>query len=451
MLLCAKYILPVTSEAITDGAVRVIDNKITDIGLAETLKARYHDDEVHDYGLSALMPGLINLHVHLESAVLRGIVPDAPYAGWVHSVMRNSAKMDKRDRFDSAVYGGLEALSSGITCLADITSSGASAHACQQLGLRGVIYREVSALDKGRVKSAMNSAHDDLMEWQSKVNSSKITLGIGAAPAFALHPSVYRESANYAIENDIPMSLRLAASKEEYMFIARGSSAFSITIMEEKRGYVEIPPWLPTGVSPVQYVLNWGGLDADQVLAVHCVKVDEKDIRTLKSREVSIATCPRSNAQLGMGIAPTSEFLRSGLCVGLGSDSPAATASTDLFTEMHVGMMLQRASSANDFVTPSTMLEMATIKAARALRLDNKIGSLEISKDADIIAVDLSGTYRSHQSDPVATIINTCTGSDVSMTMVAGEILYEKNRWNVAANVAKNIARIIEIRRKLKG
>jgi 5-methylthioadenosine/S-adenosylhomocysteine deaminase len=134
----------------------------------------------------------------------------------------------------------------------------------------------------------------------------------------------------------------------------------------------------------------------------------------------------------------------------MGTDSPAATDSTDMLTEMRIGMLVQRAVNVGEFLDSATMLEMATIGGARALKLDDKIGSLEIGKLADIIAVDLSGSHQTPTTDPVSAVVNTCSGADILMTMVNGTALYEKNKWNVGVEVARNIARIIEIRGKLR-
>ena len=95
-------------------------------------------------------------------------------------------------------------------------------------------------------------------------------------------------------------------------------------------------------------------------------------------------------------------------------------------------------------------MEMATMGGARALRLDDKIGSLDVGKRADVIAVDLSGSHQTPTTDPVSAVVNTCTATDVLMTMVDGKLLYEKRRWHVDVEVAKNIARVIEIRGKLR-
>ena len=358
--------------------------------------------------------------------------------------------MDVNDWYDSAVLGGLEAISSGITTIADITATGAACTATQKLGLRSVIYREVGAMDQRRIDFAMRVAENDIAHWRAEVDSARVTIGIAPAAIYTCHPAVFAKVSEFARKEDLPVAMHLAGSREEYQFVKRGSSPFAVHTMGTKRGYVEIPPWLPTGVSPVRYALNWGAFESDNVLAIHCTHIDDDDIKKLKEYDVAVAGCPRCSAQLGMGLSPIGEFLRAHLRFGLGTDSPAATDSIDMFTEMRLGMLLQRAVNPNNFLDSATMLEAATIGGARALKQDDLIGSLEIGKRADIVAVDLSGSHQTPTTDPVSAVVNTCNGTDVLMTMVEGKVLYEKSRWNVDVDVARTIARVIEIRGKLR-
>ena len=283
MLLCAQYILPITSEPFQDGAVLVRDGVIRDIGKVDMLKLRYPEEEVADFGLAALMPGLVDLHTHLENSVMRGIVHDVPYTTWILSVAEKSSKMDVSDWYDSAILGGLDALSSGITCVADITVTGAACTATQKLGLRSVIYREVGAMDKRRVDYAMRMAENDIMHWREEVDSSRITIGVAPAAIYTCHPSVFGRVAEFANRENMPVAMHLAGSREENQFVRYGSSPFSVHGMDVKRGYVEIPPWLPTGTSPVRYALNWGAFETSNVLAIHCVHVDEENVKKLPS------------------------------------------------------------------------------------------------------------------------------------------------------------------------
>lgn len=450
MLLCAQYVLPVTSDPIVGGAVLVRDGRIRDIGKTEMLRLRYPDEEVLDYGTAAIMPGLVDLHTHMENSIMRGIVHDVPYITWLASVAALSAKMEVSDWYDSAILGGLDALASGITCVADITTTGAACTAAQKLGLRGVIYREVGVMDKRRIDYAMRAAENDIMHWSQEVDPDRISIGIAPAPIYMCHPAVFGRVSELATRDDLPVAMHLAGSREEYYFVKRGSSSFSVHGESVRRGFLEIPPWLPTGVSPVRYALNWGAFESPNVLAVHCVHTDEEDVKKLKEYNVAIAVCPRCNAQLGMGVAPVDELMRAGLRVGIGTDSPAATDSTDMLSEMRLGMLIQRAVNVGRFLDSESMLEMATIGGARALKLDDEIGSLEIGKRADIIAVDLSSSQQSPSTNPVSAMVNTCTSADVIMTMVDGKTLYERDKWHIDVEVAKHIARVIEIRGKLR-
>lgn len=449
MLLCAEYVLPISAAPIEHGAVLVRNGRIADVGLAHMMRMRYPDEEVRDFGQAALLPGFVNVHSHIEYTAMRGIVHDVPYATWLMAVNEKTARMSSDDLLHSAILGGLEALSSGITCLADISPTGATLHALKQVGMRGVVYREVLAMDRHRVDHAIRQAINDIDRWNATIADSRLGVGIAPAALYTCHPSVFGKISEYAGDT-VPVAMHVAGSREEYNFIKHGTSPFAVDVLSEKRGYVELPPWLPTGATPVNYALNWGAFDAGNVLAVHAIHVDEDDIAQLKKHDVAIAYCPRCNAQLGMGVAPIGEYLRAGMRIGLGTDSPAATDSSDMLVEMRLGMLVQRAVSTREFVEAYTMLEMATLGGARALRMDDRIGSLDVGKQADIIAIDLSSSHQTPTDIPMGALVNTGQSSEVLMTMVDGDILYEEDSWHVQADVAKSIAHVIETRGKLR-
>lgn len=449
MLLCAEYVLPITSEPIERGAVLVRNGKIVDVGVASMMRMRYPEEEVRDYGQAALLPGFVNVHTHVEYTLMRGIVHDVPYATWLIAINEKSARMSQDDLYHSAVLGGLEALAAGITCLADITPNDATIQALSTIGLRGVVYREVLAMDRNRVDHAMQHAIADIDEWNANWCNARLKAGIAPAALYICHPSIFGKISEYA-GDAVPVAMHVGGSREEYNFIKSGTSPFAVDILADKRGYVEMPPWLPTGATPVNYALNWGAFEAGNVLAVHAIHVSEDDIYQMRKYDIAVAHCPRCNAQLGMGVAPIDEYLRAGLRVGLGTDSPAAIDSADILQEMRLGMLIQRAVNTRDFVNAHTMLEMATLGGARALRMDDKIGSLDVGKQADIIAIDLSSSHQTPTNDPIGALVNTGQSTEVMMSMVGGDILYEQNQWHVQADVAKSIARVIETREKLR-
>ena len=242
--------------------------------------------------------------------------------------------------------------------------------------------------------------------------------------------------------------MKLAGSNEELRFVKDGATA-GLDNTVDHRGFVEVPPWLPTAVTPVNYVLNWGLFEAKNVMIVYGVNVSEDDIRHLRDYDVAVATCPSLNAQLGMGVAPVSEYLRSGLRIGIGTGAPGSVNYLDMFAEMRFERMIQRALS-REFLDSQTLLEMATLRAAKVLRLDDKIGSLEIGKLADIIAIDLSGSHQTPTTDPVTALLGSASNSDVVMTMVNGNILYEAGRLHVGEGATKVIAHVLEVRGRLR-
>lgn len=449
MLLCAKYIVPVSSEPMENGAVLVRDGIIADIGTAEMMRLRYPDEEVKDFGMAALTPGFVDLYARTEDAVLRGLVSDLPFVQWRKRIIDLRSRISTEELYDSAYLGCLEELSAGVTTIADTTATGSSIFAAQDCGLRGVFYREVGAMDKRLVNYAMKKMDSDLEKWSQSIKCDRIALGVAPDPVYECHPELYRCVAKYVSEHDdLPVSMMLAGSDEEFRFVKDGAMA-GLDQTRDQRGFMEIPPWLPTSVTPVNYVLNWGLFDVKNISIIYGVRVTEDDIRHLRDYDVAMVACPSLNAQLGMGVAPVSEFLRSGLRVGLGTGAPGSVNYLDIFTEMRLELMVQRAISGK-FLDSQTLIEMATLGAAKVLRMDDKIGSLDVGKRADIVAIDLSGSYQTPTIDPVSALLGSASNGDVAMTMVDGRILYENGRLHVGEGATKTIAHVLEVRSRLR-
>ena len=385
VLMCEEHIIPIAGEPIDDGAVLVRDGRFVEVGCAQRMKAHYPQEEVRDFGRSAIMPGFVDCHTHLEYTALRGIVHDVPYAEWLVTEHAKADMMSRDDRYDSAVIGGMEMIAGGVTTVADFTSTGASFEAAQDVGLRGKFYRSVGATSKSQVDTAIEEAVADIERWRSEADSDRMQIGIAPKALPACHPTIFSKVNEVAEKLDLPVAMHVAGSYEEYSYIMRGSTPLSVRGIETGGdALTDRPMWLPTGVTPVNYALNWNAFNSHDVLAAHCVHVDDNDIAKLKEHDVAISVNTRCNAQLGMGLAPLPTFLKSGIRVGLGTDSPAATDSSDMFIEMRLGMLIHRSVDRDVFLTAKTMLELATIGGARALHMEDEIGTLEPGKRADI-------------------------------------------------------------------
>ncbi len=426
MLLAARYVLPVTQPHIEDGAVLVRHGVIEAVGSRGELQAQNPDEEVRDFGLAALMPGFVDVHTHLEYSVFRGLVNDLPYTQWKLQVLETESVLTSEDWDDSARLGALEALRSGITSVADITDTGASLRAVADAGLRGIVYREVQTMEKNRVRDLMARAFDDVARWREGSDPSLVRIGLAPHAPYSCHPDVFGSVAEEAVRAGLPIATHLAGSKDEYNFIKYGSSPLMDfpDLLESGVG------WLPTGVSPVRYLLQWGFFSAPEVLGVHCVQVDEEDIRVLAAHDVAVAYCPRCNAKLAMGVAPVHAFSDFGLRLGLGTDSPASNATMDYFDEMRVGLLIQRSVAGEaSFYTAERYIRMATVGSAQALGMGESVGSLESGKRADVIAVDLSHSHQIPTTDPAGALVHTANQDNVLMTMIDGKVVYERGEW----------------------
>lgn len=448
MLLLARYVLPVSAPHIEDGAVLVRGTEIVAVGQRADLLRDYPDEAVVDYGLAALMPGFVDLHTHLEFAVFRGVVDDLPYTRWKMEVQRREAFLSDEDWRDSAVLGAVEAIRSGITTVADITSTGASVPAAHQAGLRGVLYREVSTMDTSAVDGVLADGFADMAEWAGLTDPDRIVIGIAPHSPYTCHPRLFEALSEAIGTADTHVALHLAGSRDEFDFVKYGSSPLGQDFRTQSGWAEEV--WMPTGVSPVRYVYQWGILDLANVMAVHCVQVDAEDIAVLEHTDVAVAHCARCNAKLGMGTAPLGEFLARKLRVGLGTDSPASNSTVDMFKEMRIGLLIQRGIlGERGFFTAEQFVRMATLDGARALKLDHLVGSLEAGKRADVIAVDLSQSYQVPTQNPYGALVHTCNQEDVLMTMVNGRTLYDRGHF-LSVSPEPLLGRLEEMRLKVR-
>ena len=457
MLIRARYVLPITSPHIEDGAVLVRDGRIQEIAQAQDLIERYPNEEIKDYGLAALMPGFINAHTKLEMTVMRGLLNDVPYAPWKAYITAKSQYLSQDEWQTSARLGAYEALSSGVTTVADVTKTGASVSALQETGLRAVIYREVGATASDHIDSQYNEALSALERWKKSCDTSRLYFGLAAAPLYTCHPKMLRKLSEYGRDGS-RVAMYLAGSREEYAFIHDGTSAFAIDSKNPRTraiSQLQSRALMPTGVSPVQYASNWGILDVENLLAIYGVHVNEADINRLKDKGANIVICPVSTAKLSMGIAPIMSYRRAGLTVALGTDSAAASDGIDTFEEMKFGMLSQRAlanslKSNPDLLVAKDMIEMFTIEAAKALGLERELGSLDPGKRADIIAIDLASSYQIPTHYPNSAIVNTAEREDIKMVMIEGNILYENHTFTRHVDLQKTHDEAEDIRVKLR-
>lgn len=418
----ANWILPIIGEPIENGEVIVEDGRILEVRPfpLQGLPAA----DARDFGEAVLMPGLVNVHAHLDYTVMRGLLEDIAFFPWIRELTLRKGAFEEPDWIASATIGAAEAVAGGVTTLGDCSDTGAALLGAKALGLRGVIYQEVFGIDEAQTVDAIVSELDlkvRALRWQA--TGTHLRIGISPHAPYTVRAPLFRALAAYVRENPLPVCIHAAESQAEAELMRAGTG--TIAEMYTRRGIA----WDPPGGSTVAYLHAQGILNADTLL-VHGTQVAAGDRDTLRETGAAWAHCPKSNAKLGNGIA-TLGLLRSAypegsMRIGLGSDSVASNNTMDLFEEMRFAVLLQRARSRrHDALTAREALEMATIDGARALGLDAQVGSLEVGKQADLIAVRLDHWNALPSYDPYNALVYAAGARDVAFTMVGGDILYD--------------------------
>jgi 5-methylthioadenosine/S-adenosylhomocysteine deaminase len=231
---------------------------------------------------------------------------------------------------------------------------------------------------------------------------------------------LFRSVADYARADSLDVCIHTAESGAEREMMMLGTGEFADGLAA--RGI----EWSAPGTSTIRYFDSLGVLDFVPLL-VHCVQVDSEDVDLIAEHRARVAHCPKSNAKLGHGLAHLDLMLDRGVVVGLGTDSVASNNRCDMLEEARFCGLIYRIATLDYRQPPAEdLLKLATLDSAKALRLDSEIGSLEVGKQADIIAIDLSRTHNLPVHDPTTTIVFSATSADVVLTVVAGRVLFDR-------------------------
>jgi 5-methylthioadenosine/S-adenosylhomocysteine deaminase len=415
-VLTGRWVFPVTSPPIADGAVAVRGGEILAVGPRAEVAGAFSGIPRWDLGDAAILPGLVNCHTHLELGGLMRPVMNGNFVEWVVAVVEGRREVPLAAQGSAAKRGVQSLLQSGTTCVGEVSSTGQSLSPLLQEGLRGVVYREVLGLPPEEAETRRNAALADVRRMQAAVRGGRLRIGLFPHSSYGLSEELFGACDPWLRGSGLPCCIHVAESQDEVEFLATGEGRIPRRLYPAVG--CEVPPPRGRAGSPVEYLGALGAL-AWQPLLVHAVHVDAADARCMIESGVSVAHCPRSNARLSEGVAPVSEFLRQGIPVGLGTDSLASVPTLDLWDEMRAALEVHRGGLA-----PEQVLGMATLGGGRALGLEDSIGSLAPGKRADLIAV-AAGAMKA--SDPVGSLIAGARGEDVLLSMIEGEVRYTRS------------------------
>lgn len=388
---------------IEDGAIAIKDGKIVFIGKASSATGIRAEKWINAKGKVA-MPGLINCHTHVPMTLFRGIAEDKSLDVWLkETIWPLEAKLRAEDIYVGALLGCLEMIKGGTTCFADMYfHEEMVAKAVEHSGMRAALAQGIIEAGNRRLGRKMFKESVDFAKKFNGYGHDRVKAFLGPHAAYSCSQKLLTEISEKASKLGVGVHVHLAESKA------------MLTDFEEK-----------TGLSEVEF-LDGIGFFKSHVLAAHCINLSKNDMRILSKHKVHVAYVPVANMKLGLGAAKIKDLIGLGVNVCLGTDGPASNNTLDMFETMKFAALLQKLTYANPTVLSAyEVLRMATVNGAKALRLADKIGSLETGKRSDIILIDFSKPHLKPLHDVFASLVYSARGSDVNTVIVDGKIIME--------------------------
>ncbi len=369
----AAWIVPIVTSPIKNGWVEIEEGVVTSTGSYENFSDRRSADV--DLGNSIVLPGLVNAHTHLELSDLRGRVPvSQSMPKWSRYLMGQIGRDSPTENMIRlAVH---ELLNSGTVLVGDISNTLASVSVLKDLGLSGVVFKELLGFD---VISAETLVSESVSQLQRLAGSDeKLRMSLAAHAPYSVSPDLFSALSEARSENQLgPISVHIAESSEELEFLATGQGPWRDVLEELDKWNTA---WSPSSTSPVSYLEQFGWL-GPHTLMVHGVQLTKSDLSLMTNSGVTLVTCPRSNYWTGAGSPPVADFYRSGVRIAVGTDSLASVADLNLFSELREIRRLAPEISAAD------ILRSATQSGAYALGFGNEFGAIAPGFSGSLISV----------------------------------------------------------------
>ena len=369
--------------------------------------------DIIDLGESILTPGLINMHTHSAMTFLKGIADDQKLNDWLEqSIWPNEAKYLSHDLvYEASQLACLEMISSGVTTFNDMYFyPEATAKAAIKFGLRaniGLIFIDF----KTNYANDFSDYFDKGFAFRDHFrDESLISTSLAPHAPYTVSDESFKKIRTYADQLGLNIHCHLHETQWE--------------IDESLKKF---------GIRPIDRLHKLGILGPD-FMGVHCVHLNESDLRLIESNQINIISCPSSNLKLASGIPPVNSMIKRGKLVTLGTDGSASNNKLSVLDDLKLFSLLQRNDGKeHEFLKSQDLMDMVTINAAESLDLDDEIGSIELGKKADLVAFDLSNIFTQPVYDPLSSLIYSGSRDNVQHVWVDGELKFKnKQLVNIA-------------------
>ncbi len=406
-LLSARWIIPVEPAGIVleDHSILVRGGIIAELLPTPEAQARHSAVASYDLGQRVLLPGLINLHTHAAMTLMRGLADDLPLMDWLKQhIWPAEAKHVSREFVrDGSLLACAEMLRSGITCFNDMYFfPEASAQAVLDSGMRAAVGIIAVEFPSAYAADAEDYLRKGLEVRDRFRTEQRLSFCMAPHAPYTVSDRSFEKILTLADQLELPLHVHLHETEDE---------------IRESLAQHKLRP-----LARMQAL----GLLGPSLIAVHMVHLTDEEIELVAERGIHVAHCPSSNLKLASGIAPVARLAGKGVNIGLGTDSAASNNRLDILNEARTAALLAKGASGDPTALGAHhALALATINAARALGLDERIGSLVPGKAADMIALDLSGAETSPCYDVASHLVYAAGREHVSHVWVGGELLVE--------------------------
>ncbi len=391
------------SEPIADGVVAVKGREIVAVGPAAEVAATAAT--VLDARGGLIMPGMVNTHTHLAMTLLRGFADDLPLKTWLEERIwpAERALMNRETVGLGTRLAAAESLLAGVTCVCDMYFfADRITEVLEEVGLRGVVPESLIDLATPACPTP-----DVALARQREMLESLAGHPL-VVPAVAPHSPYTVSAANLVMEAE------LAEEFEAPLIIHLAETRWELEKIHAEKG-----------VSPTAYLADLGIL-SDRTVAAHCVHVSEDDLELLAEFDVGVASNPVSNLKLASGLAPVPQMLARGVKVSFGTDGAASNNTLDLLRDGQLAALVYKGITGDPTVLPArTLVELLTLGGARVLGLDDRIGTLEPGKLADVVCFGVDAPHATPVFDPFAHLAYAARASDVRHVVVNGSVTVE--------------------------